>query len=618
MRFKSDKVGDFQVYAVSGTNTVSFGIDSDPAKIADLMGFAVERHDLKNDERYYMYGFKVFESIYPHPDETLLVTTFDQPVQSFVWDDFTAKDGQEYVYYFHPLKGSPKNLDRSLPVIPIRIETEKAFTNGTHDVFFNRGVASSQAYVRKFNNKAPDQLEGAKRDEALQWLSRDLDEAMRSFIEQAKKGDTILGAFYEFRYLPAAQWLKAAIDRGIDVRLVIDAKKNGGRIDKKTGKPTPDFPRTDNKQTVKDAGLPASAIACWREKNVGDIAHNKFMVLLKGPAKKPVQVWTGSTNLSNGGIHGQTNVGHWVRDATVAERFQAYWELLSKDPGKSPTDTPAQSKAAMASLRSDVAGLLQAPTDWTKIPAGTTPVFSPRAGSAVLDMYADMLDRSNALSCITLAFGISAVFKDRLVKHTTTSPLTFLMLEKRDAPPKPKPGAVPKPFVTLNWKQNIYPAWGSYIEDPLYRWTRETNAAKLKLNTHVSYIHSKFLLQDPLGPDPIVVTGSANFSDDSTNNNDENMLLIRGETRVADIYFTEFNRLFFHYYFRSVHDVINEQKKKQDEVGVSATSASEKASLFLAEKPSDWTSKYKANSLKTKRVKMFTDMAGAANRPIAP
>ena len=55
---------------------------------------------------------------------------------------------------------------------------------------------------------------------------------------------------------------------------------------------------------------------------------------------------------------------------------------------------------------------------------------------------------------------------------------------------------------------------------------------------------------DPLGADPIVVTGSANFSKASTTDNDENMLLIRGNKRVADIYFTEFNRLFNHYYFQ--------------------------------------------------------------------
>ena len=217
----------------------------------------------------------------------------------------------------------------------------------------------------------------------------------------------------------------------------------------------------------------------------------------------------------------------------------------------------------MDALRTSVKNLLATPATWQAILAGTTPVFSPRGGGAVLDMYAAMLDQTAGLGCITLAFGISSVFKDRLQLHGVNSPLTFLMLEKKDVAPAAKPGQPPKPFVALSWKHNVYAAWGSYIRDPLYRWTKETNAGALKLNQHVSYIHSKFLLHDPLGADPIIVTGSANFSANSTNSNDENMLLIRGNTRVADIYFTEFNRLFFHYYFRSVHEDIAGRTKIQ-------------------------------------------------------
>ena len=33
---------------------------------------------------------------------------------------------------------------------------------------------------------------------------------------------------------------------------------------------------------------------------------------------------------------------------------------------------------------------------------------------------------------------------------------------------------------------------------------------------------------------------------------DENMLLIRGDTRVADIYLTEFDHIFRHFYFRNI------------------------------------------------------------------
>ena len=148
MRFKSRKIAGYRAYAVTGVNTVSFAIDFRAANTSGLLGFAVERHDPTENERYFMYGMKVFESVIPNPDELTTVSTFDQPVQSFVWDDFTAKPDREYKYFFHPLKGEPKNLDRSAPPIRIGVRTEPLFSDGTHDVFFNRGVASSQAYAR--------------------------------------------------------------------------------------------------------------------------------------------------------------------------------------------------------------------------------------------------------------------------------------------------------------------------------------------------------------------------------------------------------------------------------------------------------------------------------------
>lgn len=70
------------------------------------------------------------------------------------------------------------------------------------------------------------------------------------------------------------------------------------------------------------------------------------------------------------------------------------------------------------------------------------------------------------------------------------------------------------------------------------------------LNTNVKYVHNKFMLVDPLSNDPIVIAGSANFSDASTNKNDENMVIVRGNTRIADIYLGEFMRLFTHHSFR--------------------------------------------------------------------
>lgn len=73
---------------------------------------------------------------------------------------------------------------------------------------------------------------------------------------------------------------------------------------------------------------------------------------------------------------------------------------------------------------------------------------------------------------------------------------------------------------------------------------------KTGLNSAVKYIHNKFMRVDPLSDDPVVLTGSANFSDASTVKNDENMVIVRGNKRVADIYLGEYMRLFSHFSFR--------------------------------------------------------------------
>jgi phosphatidylserine/phosphatidylglycerophosphate/cardiolipin synthase-like enzyme len=83
------------------------------------------------------------------------------------------------------------------------------------------------------------------------------------------------------------------------------------------------------------------------------------------------------------------------------------------------------------------------------------------------------------------------------------------------------------------------------------------------LNIYVDYLHTKYLLIDPLTDDPTVISGSANFSDASTEKNDENMLVIQGNTRVADIFLTEFMRLFNHFHIRNVINQMSDEEAQR-------------------------------------------------------
>lgn len=600
MRFTSPAVGGIRLFAVAGTNTVSFGIQADDAARPGLLGFAVERIDPVENERYFMRGFKVFPSVDATPDASTSVSTFEHPIQSLVWDDFTAKPGRHYTYVFHPLAGSPKNLDRTRPVVEIDVETEPLY-GGTHDVFFNRGVASSQAYAHRFGNLPPDDQPTARlRKQALDWLSRDLDDAMLRFIRSARPGSAIRGCFYEFTYAPVLAELRKAIDQGVDVQLIVDLKVNEHSTNEKQPDGTTkqvfhaSDPRIRNLDAIEAAGFPASAVI-RREARRSDIAHNKFMVLLSGANRKPTQVWTGSTNLTDGGVHGQANVGHWVRDRDVARSYLAYWELLATDPGGRAGDPPATVRARNAALYADVAALTPVPA-LDAIPPGSTTVFSPRKGLAPLDLYVELAATASSLACMTFAFSVPAPFRAALARNTAAGPLCFLLLEQED-----RPTSSSTPFVRLTAKHNVYEAAGSEIATPLGRWVVETDNRRLGLNSHVAFMHCKFLLHDPLGHDPIVVTGSANFSVPSTTDNDENMLVVRGDRRVADIYFTEFNRLFNHYYFRSVVD-------RTSRGATAATSAAGAGSLMLDE-DDRWLQKYAPGTLRTKRVDRFIGMA---------
>jgi phosphatidylserine/phosphatidylglycerophosphate/cardiolipin synthase-like enzyme len=75
------------------------------------------------------------------------------------------------------------------------------------------------------------------------------------------------------------------------------------------------------------------------------------------------------------------------------------------------------------------------------------------------------------------------------------------------------------------------------------------------------------MLVDPLGNDPKVVTGTANFSGPSQYANDENMVVIRGGTRVADIYFGEFMRIFDHLYSRYIVEKLKKEGKSDPDSG---------------------------------------------------
>lgn len=496
--------GNLTMRAFAGTHVVLLGWSMTKLDSQDVLGFAVHRTDHTENEAFWLEGIKVFEETDPG---TAKASLRSHPVQGFTWSDFTAKPGHEYTYRVVALKGAPSDLHEE-DSIEIKISTEVE-DNGAHEVWFNRGAAASQEYARRFENKPPDTPEIAKA--AHEWLSRGLFEAMLEFISRAT--DSTFGlrvAAYQFSYIPVLEALKAAKNRGADVRIIYDARD-------------PDV-AADNNEAINTVNI--QDICKARTAQPSAIAHNKFIVLLKNGA--PEAVWTGSTNFTEGGIFGHSNVGHVANNAAIASLYRNYWELLFPDP-------------VSAVLRPQVGQLTPTPNHGVVPEVGTMALFSPRSGLKLLDWYAERAAAAKTLLCMTFAFGINKAFVP--VFETPFDGLRYGLLDNDGTT-----DAMEQTVDSLRRKSFNRFAIGSLIRvNSFDKWLKERASG---LNSHVPYVHTKYMLVDPIGTDPVVISGSANFSDASTSDNDENMLVIRGDTTVADIYLGEFFRLWNHYAFR--------------------------------------------------------------------
>jgi phosphatidylserine/phosphatidylglycerophosphate/cardiolipin synthase-like enzyme len=503
------------VHAIAGSYVVVLGLDCTKQARRGLLGFAIERTDHTDDERYWLRGFKVFKETAGDVMPGQSVSSLEHPFQTFLWSDFTAKPGYTYTYRVCAMYNKPKNLEIRHQV-SVTVKTEEVDT-GLHAVFFNRGVAASQAYARRFGNVEPDKT---KPDEPYwPWLSRRLRKAMVQFIDQANGPQFALhAAVYEFNCASVLEAFKRAADADAEVKIVYDRR----------GKPYKPQSGRKKRERVWEATEEATAAAgltpyMIRRETNSAIAHNKFIVLSRNG--QPQEVWTGSTNFTWGGIFGQSNVGHVVRDASVAQAYFDYWTRLSKDP---PYDKIRPANVDATPQPPDVP------------PPGITPVFFPRTDLAMMDWYVAQAKRATQSFFITAAFGLHKNLAEVLGRPA--GHLRYVLLETD------KKG---EQIVTEDYDVKI--AKGSYLDydlarrQPLVRWVRERTT---RLNFHVRYAHTKFMIVDALTEDPLVVSGSANFSDASVKSNDENMLVIRGDKRVADIYLGEFMRLFNHHYYR--------------------------------------------------------------------
>jgi len=509
--------GGLTVHAIAGSYVVVLGLDVSPAKRKGLRGFAIKRTDHVEGESYWMSGTKVFESVVPHPEPGGQYSSLRHPFQSFQWSDYSAKPGYRYTYQVVAMYGPVAALEQRAKVL-VNVTTE-AEEGAEHTIRFNRGSVATQEYARRFQNLPPTPLKKggpSAGPAAFDWLSRGLVEGIVAFIRRAKgSGWGLRGCFYEFQWAPVLDELQAAKARGADVRIVYDDIAGSG-------------PHALNEKAIEAAKIESIC----KPRRRGTLMHNKFLVLTRNA--KPVAVLFGSTNLTLNGLFGHANCTHVVENAAVAAKYLAFHERLHVDP-----ETTSGSPYKQWTID-------ETPAPPTELIEKTmAPVFSPRANRDALDWYGELAGSAKDGLFMTFAFGMNETFRQVYGRNDAVLRVGLMEKEWTGAHKEAQIEAVRK----LQALPNVVIAIGNRVPiNGFDQWLGEID--KIDPKAQVLWVHLKFMLVDPLSKHPIVVTGSANFSEASTTTNDENMLVIEGDTRVADVYLGEYMRIYSHYAFR--------------------------------------------------------------------
>lgn len=432
--------------------------------------------------------------------------TTEWPIQKYLWSDFMVRPGDAVAYRVVPMIGPADALkeadaDSSAWSQTVVIGAE---TDGNAACYFNRGIVASQWLARLLPDAHPStklaKVIATPGDKIRNFLGGPVREKLVSLLTEANAAKAhIYAALFELDD-PELILLLQAFRKRAHVVL------GNGRVKRK------------GEDENADARL-ALAVCDLKNRMTAPraLAHNKFLVVCDAH-KAPQSVWTGSTNWTKTGLCTQANNALLVRNPAMAQFYLDQWKALAAAGDGTPPNlyeadatphTPPRSKGT---------------TLWF------TPMHEPldlqQAGQLIADAKDGILfsmfnpgPRGTLLNdIIELASPASPKFKPDLYiqgvvnqnPRTAQNPVTLFNRGER---------------IDAN-EDVVLPA---AIPGPLKYWQPEL----LKLPRTHAMVHSKVIVVDPYGANPVVMTGSHNMGPKASGVNDENLILIQGNRDLA-------------------------------------------------------------------------------------
>ena len=497
---------DFRVKAYAGTNGVLLAIDLAEPRRKGLLGFAIEK---QQGSKPWLFLFNsltfpgkahTFPQFHATPSDTA-------PLQKFRWADYAVNPGVTIHYRVHLAYGTA-DAPQLGEFLEVTLTTDNGLPAG-QSVIFNRAVAASQAFQRKFAD-LDAQLSANKKlpieewpDAPRQWLENGLLARLLGFIERAEDGRWALDiAIYEYQLKVIVDAVNAAFERGVKVRVLYHAQ--------------PDEDTT----AMNEASLEKIPAANKRGRVTHNIFHNKFMVLSRLDAAgqhQPEAVLCGSTNFTPNGVYRQANVVHVLDDARIGASYLQTFEQVWADP----TDVGATREWLTENNPMQPEQALFAG-------------FSPRSGQGDLREFVDIINAAKKDLLFVTAFALPDEVLNALLGLPHDDILRYGLQNTVTS------------ITGFHADRTAQFAATALLNTGLEGWLKEN----MKGQKGRLLVHTKAIVVDFTSDAPTIISGSHNLSEAASNGNDENFLIIRGDTDLADRYGLELLRFYEHYRFR--------------------------------------------------------------------
>jgi phosphatidylserine/phosphatidylglycerophosphate/cardiolipin synthase-like enzyme len=562
------------------------------------MGFALYRIDAQEKETA-LPSHAVFKGQTIKSGQT----TEQYPIQKFYWKDPYARPIAEqtnsftFRYKIVPLEGKPGSLTpmTSLPILTTNEVELTSVCSPTISATFNRGLISTQhvATALKGHLGTKELLDdiGDENNQLRKDLSGQMVGTLTNFLKRTSKGGSIYAALYELTDVQLVTSL-TALGNKLNIVLAdivskpkkVTAKSpadadaaslatSGTRAVAAAGKKSASG---NTEEENKDAHTKLSASAkgqiFYRLPPSGHIVHNKFLIYVDS-RKKPQAVLSGSTNWTATGLCAQTNNAFVIEDPQVAQRYMNYWNTLKADQlahQKTPKvfQGPAMRKfdSTGKSFQLDTSVPKGDPTT----PSTLTSYFSPDTAKQRSSKKAnevepiDMKDLETRVkgakhAVLFLAFipGTPSITnfaaeaqktnKDLFVRGCVTAPDaagTFYYALRGTSPPKKQKAVKGQKKQAVQQDPRVIAADALNGADAPTGWLPEL------LKAGFAITHDKIVVIDPFADDCVVVAGSHNLGYQASYNNDENLVMIQGNKKLAMAYATHVLDVYDHFSWR--------------------------------------------------------------------